>query len=148
MNRESKLIFEAYTDAFIQKNLSEALTPIKALNTPKAISYISKRMDEMIKQVKGFQDWGYKLDGDNKPFYHEEGTGKLRALVGVSDERGRLNKSGKVTVDPDKVGSKNYYDRILNIAVQEYLDMVDDEARDNNKLVKDRATGKMYDPDK
>jgi hypothetical protein len=124
-------------DAFIQKNLSNLLTPIKTLNTPKAISYISKRMDEMIKQVRGFKDWGYILDGDNKPFYHEDGTGKLRALVSVVDNRGQRNKTGRVTVDPNMLNSRNYYDRILNIAVEEYLDMVDDETR--NKKMKGEA---------
>jgi hypothetical protein len=40
------------------------------------------------------------------------------------------------------LNSRNYYDRILNIAVEEYLDMVDDETR-NKKMKGESEEGSV-----
>ncbi len=138
MTKDSKLIFEAYAnreakdDAFINKNLANALTPIKDLNNVNAVKYIDKRATEMVKRARGYQDYELKMSHAEKPFFHDESTGKLRALVSLVGPDGRPVEGQhykKVTIDPNMTGSKRFVERVINIAVQEYLDMVDDLIR-------------------
>ena len=98
-------------DTFLNKNLSNALTPIKELNTTEAINFLNQRVSELLKKKVVFGP-------DNNPFYVDNQNGNAMAHVTTLDDP---RQNFKIRIDPDLDNSQKKLTRIVNIAVNEFL---------------------------
>jgi len=98
-------------DTFLNTNLSNALTPVKELNTPEAINFLNQRVSELLNKKIAFGP-------DNNPFYIDNENGNAMARLTTLDEP---RQSFKVRIDPDLDNSQKKLTRIVNIAVNEFV---------------------------